>query len=479
MIKRTLLAIFLALLVLAVACGDSGQPPTRRAAPGPSPSPSPTLGPAPPPVELARPATVAQPSGQPVPTTSIRPFSGPGKRPDGWFKGPFRVALSVSPFDQLSVNAGTFSDGKRTARNVVELEQMFIAHGGNEIFSRATTERNHSIGIDQSLSATLARARMARSMQMPFNPEFQLNGLYGDLTCQPAANFTSYPSISNPGPWHTLTINQMVGVMREYGAFVAREIRATGVEVNMWDVGNEVDFGVAGVAPRPYTGTCEEYTYQPPDNVDPAIKEESVDSLILKGEAYQIQWLTQHVWPHEARLLSAFADGVRSVFPEARFSTHIAISGSATFAIAFWDAMRGNGYVVDEMGFSYYPTASSANSLERFQNTVTALRRAHGKKIFIAEYSFAAAEMGPEAGFFSEWDQPQPGYPISEKGQADFLRDLTAWGVRNGISGIRPWAPEFYDGLWGPMSLFRKNAAGNAEARPAIDAMLEGLQAKQ
>jgi hypothetical protein len=44
-----------------------------------------------------------------------------------------------------------------------------------------------------------------------------------------------------------LTLAQMESALRQYGALAARPLLATGVRVNYWDLGNEVDWGVAGI----------------------------------------------------------------------------------------------------------------------------------------------------------------------------------------------------------------------------------------
>ena len=59
----------------------------------------------------------------------------------------------------------------------------------------------------------------------------------------------------------------MKSALRQYGALAARQLLATGVRVNYWDLGNEVDWGVAGIAVQGLDPTG----YSPPDAVDPAI----------------------------------------------------------------------------------------------------------------------------------------------------------------------------------------------------------------
>ena len=73
----------------------------------------------------------------------------------------------------------------------------------------------------------------------------------------------------------------MLPILRAYGAIAAREILKTGVKVRIWDLGNEVEFGLAGVVVRPMPGGCDDTEggagwYKPPDGVDPAIGKTSV-----------------------------------------------------------------------------------------------------------------------------------------------------------------------------------------------------------
>jgi len=77
------------------------------------------------------------------------------------------------------------------------------------------------------------------------------------------------------------------------------------------------------------------------------------------------------------------------------------------------------------------------------------------------------------------WNDAVAGYPLSPRGQADFIRDLVAWGVHTGLlSGIRPWAPDLAGHGWGPMSMFGRNGK-IAVARPALGATHEAIPAER
>jgi len=328
----------------------------------------------------------------------------------------------------------------------------------------------------------LERARMAAALHLPFNPELGLFNIYGDIRCQPAPDFADYPSIELPAPWASLALDRMIVALRAYGAAASRQILATGVQVRIWDLGNEIEFGVAGVAVRPAPGSCEDTAggqnwYRAPDTVDPAIGKMTFQALMQMPESKRAAWLAEHVWRYEAGMLAAVASGIRSVDPKSRFSTHVSgiASTQPAFAVAFFKAMKEGGFPADELGVSYYPTSSAfpKDRLQAFKEMAKAAQRELGRPIFIAEFGYPAAKM---QGMFT-WNDAVAGYPQTPDGQASFSRDLVAWGRREKVlSGIRPWAPDLALAGWAPMSLFERDGMV-VRPRPALDAF-NGATAK-
>ena len=395
-----------------------------------------------------------------------------------------RIALSVSPFSETMFNAGfAMTDGQLNANSIESLSNFYMSYGANEVFSRLSTERASSaIGENRSLVQTLNRAHHAHDLGLPLNPELGLFGSYGDSSCQTMPDFSEYSEITLPGPWETLSVDQMLPALRTYGELVAQEIINTGVTVNIWNIGNETGFGTAGVAPQPmvnsHCDTTEGTTdwYRAPNGVDPVIGTESVVSLLQMSEQDRITWLQAHVWPHQARIFAAVAEGIRRVVPDAKFSTHISYGKGQDFSIAFFNAMRDGGFDVAEAGFSFYPSSGtiSSNQLDYFKNLVLAVRQSTNKPVFIAEYAYPAKQMSN--GPFAHWNVTVPGYPLSETGQEELMRDLITWSKDNGVTGIRPWAPDVFVGHWEPMSLFTQiNATTTAQARPALSAIKNAL----
>ena len=173
---------------------------------------------------------------------------------------PVRVSLSISPFTELMLSNGiVYRDGQTTARNVEDLQRLYMKYGSNEIYARVATSRTYEKGFgDHSLNRGLERARTARTLNLPLNPELGLFGIYGDIGCQPPPDFHEYRELKASGPWTSLTIDEMLPILRSYGAIVAHSLLATGVRVRIWDIGNEVEFGAAGVAPRPLSAGCDD-----------------------------------------------------------------------------------------------------------------------------------------------------------------------------------------------------------------------------
>lgn len=110
------------------------------------------------------------------------------RRPPAAAGPAFRISVSGSPFTETLFKAGfTFTDGKMTDRTPEGLQRLYMAYGANEVYAQIATARSHNRGFgDHSLSKGLERARLAKALDLEFNPELGLFGDYGDIRCQPA-----------------------------------------------------------------------------------------------------------------------------------------------------------------------------------------------------------------------------------------------------------------------------------------------------
>ena len=132
----------------------------------------------------------------------------------------FRVSLSISPFSGFMLAQGvTFVDGKVAATTLEELQQLYVAYGATELYARINTRRVHPGGpADHSLERGLEKARLAKRLGIPFNPELGLFRTYGDIRCQTPPDFSDYSEIDAPSPWMSLSMDQMTPLLRKYGA---------------------------------------------------------------------------------------------------------------------------------------------------------------------------------------------------------------------------------------------------------------------
>lgn len=399
---------------------------------------------------------------------------------------PFRVGMSISPFVDSQLAAGVkYKDASMTADTIAELTTLYKNHGATEVFARVATDVAYpTVGTNHSLTRGLERADTAIAAGLPLNVELGLWKHYGDFAGQPQPDFSEYPAITLPGAWETLTLTQMTTILEQYGAIVAQEFEDAGVSVNMWDLGNEVDFGTAGVSVAPIPGSYDAEQgpnwYKAPNAVDPDIGTESVNSLLAMTEAARITWLETNLWPYEAQLLNAVREGILTVFPDARFTTHISQSLSANFAIAFYETMEDNGFPIDELGFSFYPSAfaSSSDSLLVFQYAMKQVHDYFNKPLFLSEFAYPSGAM---SGTYAGWGNQQKGYLLKPSGQSDLMRDLASWASALGFSGIRPWAPDLvYNGYgWEPLGLFSATLSTNKtkSAHATVDAIAQGAAA--
>jgi hypothetical protein len=95
--------------------------------------------------------------------------------------------------------------------------------------------------------------------------------------------------------------------------------------------------------------------------------------------------------------------------------------------------------------------------------------------VYIAELGYPANT--ETTGPYATWTNAIPSYPLTDAGQAAMMHDLAAWAAASGVEGIRPWAPDVFVETWEGFALFEAGAGLAATARPALDAISQGLAA--
>ena len=390
-------------------------------------------------------------------------------------KRSFRNSLSVGIDTERLLRQGVvYGDGRRTAATLEELQRLYVAHGSSEVYARIGTRKASGNSLEQGLT----RARLANALGLPLSPEVGLWESYGGMP-----NFADWPEIHFDKPWEQMTIAEMTPIVRDFGALVARSVLATGVAVNSWNLSGD-EHGIGGIM-LPFAGPfLRPSTYKAPDGVNPAIGKIDPKAFEALPLQERIDWYSRHLWPNTGRVLAALAQGIQSVQPSARFSTHIGSSPSPAYLpqliTAFFRANDSAGYRVDDLGICFFPSnyESPADRVATFKASVEQACSALGRPMYIAEFAYpvGAVQLGSAESERADWGHATAGYSVSAQGQADLTRDLAFWGARSGLlSGIRQFAPDGVIGPWAPLSLFDLKDH-KAAARPALSAVADGLR---
>ena len=402
---------------------------------------------------------------------------------------PFRVALSLSPFTLNQFDAGyTFKIGDRTATTPAELQQIYRDLGSTEMYVRLATKRHKTYKADgtpdnttdgkpdenanvHTFDQVMQTCRIAAALDIPINPEVMCAYIYMDMDGTQAPRFykSDYPELyANPtfasimkngeAKWEELSLQDICTVLEIYGEFVGDSILATGCTVNDWNLGNEANFGFAGIG------------IGMPNSFDRKLAKAGAMKRYMSS-LFGLAWLKNHVWKYEAQTLAAVQRGIRKAYTKAgkdmtnvKFSTHIATVVATPRACAsFFTYMNSHGYDMQTAGISYYPSAPamSFNKWKLYTKTVTRINKKCHIPVFIGEFSYPSQDMvGPFAG----WNSQLSNYGKDQQGQQAIYQDVIAWGKQNGLIGIRYWAPD-YEGEWYPMSMFEfdSNKVGTAK----------------
>lgn len=373
----------------------------------------------------------------------------------------FRMALSVSPFSATAFAEGyTYEIGDMNIESLKELQEAYIDRGATEMYTRIATKRypTNNDMVDGELDTNanvhtleqgLALCKLAAELDIPINPEIMCAYTYMDMEKQQAPRFEEYPEIyalQHGKAWEELTLDEINTVLKAYGKFVATEILSTGCTVNCWNLGNEANFGFAGVSVGLETAVNSALQGVP-------------DWMRYILPTFGTNWLKENVWKYNAMEMVAVQEGILEAYEDlginsnrVQFSTHIAtVVSNPDNAVAYFNTMKEYGYDIDVAGISYYPSAPSTymDSTILFKKTVDAIVEKCNLPVFIAEFSYPSGEM---TGPFSGWSKQVLDYEMNEEGQLAIYQDTLAWGREHGVIGMRYWAPDFEG--WSSMAMF-------------------------
>lgn len=349
-------------------------------------------------------------------------------------------ALLVSTFALRGAEPG-FLNGV-DANYVAELEQagrrwqsadgksddvyaLLARAGANAARIRLWTRDDGPHGL-QSATALARRAQAAGLA--PYLVLF-LSEEWSDLVKQPA-----------PAAWRSLPEDERLRAIETYAERVTRHFQQAGIRPRIFEIGNEIDFGICGVFEPDW------------------------------ARRVSLDYMRTTIWPRMAKIIAAAQRGVRKAEPDAKFILHLAQWTNAPYCLAFWQEMERQGASVDLPGLSYFPTSAkpTERSLDFLRRQLQTLHAALGRPLVICEYGYPSQPEFP--GQFAEWNQPVPGFELSPDGQRAWLAAFQAFarGAEAHLAGAFYWSPEWIrSNMWEAFALFDDDG----RAKPALAAL--------
>lgn len=231
-----------------------------------------------------------------------------------------------------------------------------------------------------------------------------------------------------PPEWASLTVDQLAAALEAYTFETVTHLRNQGLNVEIYDVGNEIDGGIAGYA------LGERIPF--PAGID-----------VNRDFA----WMRANVWSTEATLLKGAIRGIRRADPAAKIALHIAnlITGDGNSqAVAFFQSMIDNGVDFEIAGLSL-PYATVPWTLDRFTTDCWFQRlqelfdslQTMGKPVLISEANYPNGTAGEVAA-------PMQEFPFSPSGQAAWWREMLRFlSAHPNVIGVDWFYPDYaHDG---------------------------------
>jgi arabinogalactan endo-1,4-beta-galactosidase len=361
-----------------------------------------------------------------------------------WFLVPSEAAEKSQQQTMLGIDANyvtTMSSFYRWRYHFqnIDIYSFFHSKGINYFRLRVFVKDNGS----DSLPYAVNTARLVQAQGMNCSVTLFLSSDWSSISGQPA-----------PSQWNALydygnlSLEHKADIVRNYTKNTTMYFLSSGIDADLYEIGNEIDYGFCGVS----------------------------EVNITKQE--NISWMRNTTWAQMTTLINAAVAGVRSADPTSQFILHIAHWWDLNFSHAFFATMIDHGVPVDYLGLSFYPSSGIYNITKAYQGigngtlsqllfrqTAEGLFSTLGRPIIVSEYAYPSSR--PIIGPFKNFNHPVQGYPLTRLGQKAWLKEFLSWTANQSfIAGTFYFSPELYRIIWQPMSLF--TCFGNA--KPAVDA---------
>ncbi|QEO14035.1 hypothetical protein FLP10_06055 [Agromyces intestinalis] len=226
---------------------------------------------------------------------------------------------------------------------------------------------------------------------------------YSDFWADPAKQ-------QSPKAWAGLSIDERADAVHDFTADTLARMVAAGVDVELVQVGNETNNGVAGVSG----------------------------------------------WPEMARIFSAGSAAVRETVPDALVAVHFTNPETSGRYAGYAANLDRYGVDYDVFASSYYPYWHG--TLGNLTSVLRQVADTYGKQVMVAETSWATT-LDDADGHGNVIDLPSEAtqYPVSVQGQATAVRDVIQAVTDVGDAGLGVF---YWEPAWlpvGPPSALEQN----------------------
>ena len=210
-----------------------------------------------------------------------------------------------------------------------------------------------------------------------------------------------------PKAWKGMNFEQKTQALYQYTRESLQKLVDAGVDVGMVQIGNETNGALCGES-----------------------------SSALGG------------WKRIMELISAGSKAVREICPDALVAVHFANPEKAESYVSYGKNLEYYGVDYDVFASSYYPFWHG--SLENLSQVLSDIAKKYGKKVMVAETSYAyTAEDGDFSGnTIGDGGGIVKNYPFTLQGQANLIRDVIDTMANKTTNGIGVF---YWEGTWIPV----------------------------
>lgn len=226
-----------------------------------------------------------------------------------------------------------------------------------------------------------------------------------------------------PREWQGLSVEATAAAIEDYTFRTVTDFQQNGLHVEIYDIGNEIEYGIAGFA------------------LGERIPNSGIDVV------RDLTWMRANVWDTEARLLQAAIRGIRRADPNAKTVLHIAnlnVGNGSAFTRGFFQTMIDDGVDFDYAGFSHpypapnwtldqYTTDCWFQRLQELFDSMAAMK----KPVIISEAAYPNASDGISG-------PPMREFPFTPDGQAAWLREMLRFlSGQTNVIGFNYFYPDY------------------------------------